>query len=130
MKTSEQYLTQNRDNFEGYINRMLCLIGAFLNQEHMNTDDRKALEKIKCIVIGKSAEDIKQELNIAIVENSLMHDTIKKFKKLNEEIVGIALELVQDKVRRELLKQLCNMLLEQDEQTTLLRCRICGVDVK
>jgi len=130
MKTSEQYLTQNRDNFEGYINRMLCLIGAFLNQEHMNTDDRKALEKIKCIVIGKSAEDIKQELNIAIVENSLMHDTIKKFKKLNEDIVGIALELVQDKVRRELLKQLCNMLLEQDEQTTLLRCRICGVDVK
>jgi len=130
MKTSEQYLTQNRDNFEGYINRMLCLIGAFLNQEHMNTDDRKALEKIKCIVIGKSAEDIKQELNIAIVENSLMHDTIKKFKKLNEDIVGIVLELVQDKVRRELLKQLCNMLLEQDEQTTLLRCRICGVDVK
>jgi len=130
MKTSEQYLKQNRDNFEGYINRMLCLIGAFLNQEHMNTDDRKALEKIKCIVIGKSAEDIKQELNIAIVENSLMHDTIKKFKKLNEDIVGIALELVQDKVRRELLKQLCNMLLEQDEQTTLLRCRICGVDVK
>lgn len=31
MKTSEQYLTQNRDNFEGYINRMLCLIGTFLN---------------------------------------------------------------------------------------------------
>lgn len=130
MKTSEQYLTQSRDNFEGYINRMLCLIGTFLNQEHMNIDDRNALEKIKCIVVGKSAEEIKQELNISIVENSLKHDTIKKFRKLNEDIVDIALELVQDKVRKEILKQLCNILIEQDEQTTLLHCSICGVEVK
>lgn len=96
----------------------------------MSEDDAKALEKIKSILLGQYAEEIRQELNIAIVENTLRYDTIKKFKKLNEDIVDIALELIQDKLRKEFLKQLCNILLEQDEQMTLLRCRISGVEVK
>lgn len=130
MEASKQYLIQCRDNFNDYITKTLLLLGAIFSQEYLNGDDRAALEKIKCLVTGLSAEEIKRELNAAIVENSLKYDTIRKFRKLNEDIINIALEQLQDKVKKEFIKQLCNVLLERDEQAELSRCCIYGVEVK
>ena len=130
MEASKQYLTQCRDNFNDYITKALLLIEAIFNQEHLSEDDRDALENIKCLVTGFSADEIQRDLNTAIVENSIKYDTIKKFRKLNKDIIGLALEKMQDKVKKEFIKQLCDLLLERDEQTELLRCRFYGVEVK
>lgn len=130
MEASKQYLIQCRDNFNDYITKTLLLIEAILNQEHLSEDDRDALEKIKCLVTGFSADEIQRDLNTAIVENSIKYDTIKKFRKLNKDIIGLALEKMQDKVKKEFIKQLCDLLLERDEQTELLRCRFYGLEVK
>ena len=116
----QQYISEWHDNFVKYIGGLLSVVGAMENHPCATDEDKKGIEQIKKMLLGREALEIERSL----AEADVKQDLLDKIEKLNKDLVDMAIEhLTTDAVVKEFLKKLTYCQIEQNKRLAEIRLK-------
>lgn len=126
-KTQAQYLANWRDSFVNYIQGLLSYVASLEMLPNATENDKKALAKIKTMLVGLEVLRIESDLASGVVKTA----TIEAIARLNKDIVDICLENMQiSPLVREFWTQMIHLKIDQDKRAEMMRLKVLKIPVE
>ena len=121
-----QYITNWHDSFVDYIGSLLGVVAGLIARPEATEEDKRGLEGIRLILIGRDVADVERDLAAGVVRKS----TLDKIAKLNKDLADTCLEHIQmNPLVREFWKQMVHIKIEKDKAGEQERLAVLQIPV-
>lgn len=124
--TQQQYLSVWHDSFVNYINQILATIASMEMLPEATEADKRGFDLVKVLFKGKDVQDVERDLANGIVRQN----TLDKIEIIDKDFTDIIVDHIDTiPLRRQLLKLLLHVVVENNKKTAMRRLNTLGIPV-
>lgn len=124
--TQQQYLSDWHDSFVNYVSQILATIASVEMSSQASEEDKRGFEMVKVLFRGTDIREVERDLAEGVVRQS----TLDKIEKIDKEFADIIVDHIDNiPLRKQLLKQLLHMVVENNKATAMMRLNTLDIPV-